>query len=865
MPKRKQPKQANNLALWAGAGAKPAPASSSNALDPASAASAGAGAGSHIGPETIAAAVADPNVITQPTRAGVLVFKLNSSRLGEYQAKALLGVGVGVGVGPGGRESDEETVSDDAAVAKHDAKLFSQYCDVDVVPETDPPEALDAVGATEPEEPTDPPKPVHPFFLGKKLSSGSSADSKSEAKPFKLKGSGEGYAHGFFKPKAKPVKPAGTEQVAKVVKGSATPLPTRAEMHIIPKDDTRETDTGVIERPAKRRRVVRSSEDGDCGDVVYTLQAISREVAATSPERKAQLQVISVAEAKQLASPLSSYALAGLQQREPTGNAQNELWQDRSAPTAASQVGDTARAKIFRDWLRSRRLRKDAARFDAALLRSLSQSKFVDELDDFIVDDDAPSTAAPTSDLGREFEEDNVACPAGWDKLWGSNLAVLSGPHGCGKSALVHACAHELDCEVFEVNSASRRSGRDIVERVGEAAQSRMVNRHGQARKSLILFEEVDVLARDDKDFWPAVLALAAKSRRPVVLTVTDATVLPEVIQSGGVTIEIRSIPPGVAIDCLRMMLALEGRPSDDGHIGRLLADRETDLRGSICQLQFESLSSVHTLHASPQHAPRATTLKGTAQTAQWQSLLDLASTHARSMYLEESPSYELEFDDGPARRVHRDDLVGHVLISEPLGHYTELQPGDFDLAFELHAFASRQLALMPAHGVPPDWQLTMDAWESMQRACEHLSWPSDWLHDFMPRSVLHAPRCAVDLASDLAPALRSMARLDGQYLAWEAAVLKGYKGRLTRNTMQNEAGFTKRDVKLDRRLHADLLKTAPDWWQGYDGWLASAAIEQAAGQQAQHADTEVDDELTQDPAPQLPVPRPQPQPQLVS
>ncbi|CAG5093496.1 Similar to ATAD5: ATPase family AAA domain-containing protein 5 (Homo sapiens) [Cotesia congregata] len=118
-----------------------------------------------------------------------------------------------------------------------------------------------------------------------------------------------------------------------------------------------------------------------------------------------------------------------------------------------------------------------------------------------------------------------------------SQVAVLLGPHGSGKTASVYAIAKELGYNVLEVNASSKRPGRKILKDLEEATKSHHVkksdgkilfqasanNDKKTMQNSLILFEDVDIIFDEDDGFISATYQLAANTKRPIVMTCRDS------------------------------------------------------------------------------------------------------------------------------------------------------------------------------------------------------------------------------------------------------------------------------------------------------------------------------------------------------
>ncbi|KAI9759488.1 MAG: hypothetical protein M4579_002328 [Chaenotheca gracillima] len=236
------------------------------------------------------------------------------------------------------------------------------------------------------------------------------------------------------------------------------------------------------------------------------------------------------------------------------------------------------------------------------------------------------------------------------------NAIVISGPHGCGKTATAFAVAKELGFEVFEINPGSRRNGKDVLDKVGDMTRNHLVHRsdrgqsetnsedelanaaesirqeietgrqgtmnsffkaqpknqkaarktkkgvtttqsentaglrkqvQNQQRQSLILLEEVDVLFEEDKQFWYTVLQLITQSKRPVVMTCNDETMLPMEALSLHAILRLTPPPESLGVDYLLLVAANEGHLLRRNAISALYTSKNKDLRASMMELNY--------------------------------------------------------------------------------------------------------------------------------------------------------------------------------------------------------------------------------------------------------------------------------------
>jgi DNA polymerase III delta prime subunit len=355
-------------------------------------------------------------------------------------------------------------------------------------------------------------------------------------------------------------------------------------------------------------------------------------------------------------------------------------WTQKYAPRLASDVLQPEREiAVLKDWLKAMGVHSVSGaatgKVGAPLLQKpkKKRKKKNAEMDDFLVESDEDDAEmhdlcddqdvdGPTGG-GTSAQKSIVRSINPGDKL--NNTVVISGPSGCGKTAAAYAIARELNYKVFEISSSERRSGKDVLDKIGNMAENHLVKHHGTApavsgdhidtasvdeparfdeafqrdlesgrqgkmnaffkpqpktnpaqpkklptkgriaakaikdvqevlkkpskdqQQSLILLEEVDIMFKDDKEFWPTILKLISTSKRPFLMTCNDETLLP--VQAISFHAMLRFEPPSreFATDYMLAVAAAEGHLIDRDAVSWLYDYHHQDLRASLTELDF--------------------------------------------------------------------------------------------------------------------------------------------------------------------------------------------------------------------------------------------------------------------------------------
>ncbi|KAH8847943.1 hypothetical protein MCOR29_009954 [Pyricularia oryzae] len=183
---------------------------------------------------------------------------------------------------------------------------------------------------------------------------------------------------------------------------------------------------------------------------------------------------------------------------------ESQAWAQKYAPASVSDVLQAEReTSLLKEWLVALQVQSVDTGADAAPGRGKGGPKGIDagqkkrkrrKVDNFIVSSDeddnelnelsepeTESSLPVTGGFSRRTvirSSNGASSKAGKEMPRLKNAVVISGPHGCGKTAAVYAVAKELGFEVFEISPGSRRNGKDILEKIGDMTRNHLVQHH---------------------------------------------------------------------------------------------------------------------------------------------------------------------------------------------------------------------------------------------------------------------------------------------------------------------------------------------------------------------------------------------------
>ncbi|KNE58471.1 hypothetical protein AMAG_04042 [Allomyces macrogynus ATCC 38327] len=293
------------------------------------------------------------------------------------------------------------------------------------------------------------------------------------------------------------------------------------------------------------------------------------------------------------------------------------MWCVKYAPQRATDVlGNAHVAATLVSWLTARALEKKAPVNAFTKLKQGKKPSAADS-DDFVVhdhsgdesdymdssDDDDDEVDGDDAPRRRRRRHRGTASRHGL-RFRKSGIVVIEGPTGCGKSALVYAAAAETGCAVFEVNPGTKRGGKDLETLVGDMMQNHTLTMpggsaagSGNVAQSLLLLDEADILFDEDKTMWAGVQALAARTKRPIVVTCATADDLPLTTIPLAKILTVDAPARGMVVQYLQAVVHAEGQCWARETIDALLP-ANMDFRGAIMATQWTAICRRHAVPA---------------------------------------------------------------------------------------------------------------------------------------------------------------------------------------------------------------------------------------------------------------------------
>ena len=187
--------------------------------------------------------------------------------------------------------------------------------------------------------------------------------------------------------------------------------------------------------------------------------------------------------------------------------------------------------------------------------------------------------------------EDAKASFVDWIKSKRRRKAVLLyGPSGVGKTALVHATAHDLKYNVVEMNASDTRTKKLITKIAGPTTSLISLDKFFRNIKgTILLLDEIDgIYGREDRGGVGTIVKIISKSQIPIVLTanITDVQKLRPILKVC-YSIKFRRVRTQLLLAFLSKICREEGISAEKQALEIITQNSRGDVRSAINDLQI--------------------------------------------------------------------------------------------------------------------------------------------------------------------------------------------------------------------------------------------------------------------------------------
>lgn len=187
--------------------------------------------------------------------------------------------------------------------------------------------------------------------------------------------------------------------------------------------------------------------------------------------------------------------------------------------------------------------------------------------------------------------EDAKASFVDWIKSKRRRKAVLLyGPSGVGKTALVHATAHDLKYNVVEMNASDTRTKKLITKIAGPTTSLISLDKFFRNIKgTILLLDEIDgIYGREDRGGVGTIVKIISESQIPIVLTanITDVQKLRPILKVC-YSIKFRRVRTQLLLAFLSKICREEGISAEKQALEIITQNSRGDVRSAINDLQI--------------------------------------------------------------------------------------------------------------------------------------------------------------------------------------------------------------------------------------------------------------------------------------